>query len=83
VRKRRSSQVAKAVIATAKEGFDAVVDIGSTIAGSTGTTTASAVAVDDGVREVSRQAVGNPSTRLPVGEGCRRGGRNRKGQRQS
>jgi hypothetical protein len=43
------SPVAKAVIATAKEGFDAVVDIGSTIAGSPHTTTASAQAADDGV----------------------------------
>jgi hypothetical protein len=37
------SQAIKAVIATAKRGFDAVVDIGSSLVGSTGTSTASAV----------------------------------------
>jgi hypothetical protein len=47
-------QAIKAVIATAKGGFDAVVDIGSSIAGST---TASAEAADGGMRQATRPSL--------------------------
>jgi hypothetical protein len=54
------SQAVKAVIATAKGGFDAVVDIGSSFVGSTGTSTVSAV------RDVT---IRRPFARLPLREG--------------
>ena len=49
------SQAIKAAIAAMKGGFDAVVGIGSSPAGSTGTATASAVAKDS-MRQVTRQS---------------------------